>query len=285
MRTRRTYRYPRLARSSPRVTLGAGALLLLPAVLGAAAALAGFLPHDPAAFVGAPHAAPGPGHWLGTDALGRDLLSRLACACARFVLPGLVAVGTALAVGGVLGVAGGLAGRGAGAVADWATQVLDGVPKLVAVLLVAAITGSELVSIMAAVGVTFAPQVAGTIRSSIERLRATAFIEAERSLGVGMGRVVFVHILWGHARHMLLAQITSLLAYAVLVESSLSYLGGELGVQEPAASWGNMLALARDGLFRGHLLPAAAPAVLISLTLLGFAVVGQGLLAALEQRR
>lgn len=285
MRPRHTYRHPRLSLRSSKVALGAGVLLLLPAALGAGAALSGALLPDPAAFVGAPNAGPHPGHWLGTDALGRDLLSRLASASARFALPGLLAVATALGLGGLLGVAGGLAGRLPGALASWVIQVLDSVPKLVLVLLVAAITGSQLPWIMATVGLTFAPQVAGAIRSSIDRLKATAFIEAERSLGVGMGRVVFVHILWGHARRLLLAQVTSLLAYAVLVESSLSYLGGELGVQEPAASWGNMLALARDGLFQGHFLPAFAPAALISCTLLGFSLLGQGLLEAWEERQ
>ena len=77
----------------------------------------------------------------------------------------------------------------------------------------------------------------------------------------------------------------SLLAYALLVESSLSYLGGALGVQEPAASWGNMLALARDGLFRGQYLPGLAPAALISVTLLGFSLAGTGILDTLEENR
>jgi len=285
MNSRSWYRYPRPRRADARCTLRLGGLLLLPATAGAVLALSGALPADPTSFQGAPNTGPAFAHWLGTDALGRDLFSRLAAAAAQFALPGAVAVGTALGIGGVLGVAGGLAGRLAGALAKWASLVLDSIPKLVLVLLVAAISGSRLGWIMAAIGVTFAPQVAEAIRSSIDRLRATAFIEAEQSLGVGMVRVVFVHILWGHARRLLLAQLTSLLAYAVLVESSLSYLGGELGVQEPAPSWGNMLALAKDGIFRGHLLPAVAPAVLISLTLLGFSLLGQGLLESLEERR
>ena len=76
----------------------------------------------------------------------------------------------------------------------------------------------------------------------------------------------------------------SLMAYALLVETSLSYLGGELGVQEPIPSWGNMLALARDGVFTGHLMPALLPAVMISLTILGFTLVGQAILLIVEER-
>lgn len=267
-----------------RATLVVGCVCLLPSTVGALAAVAGWLPAAPVDFVGPPNALPSAAHWLGTDALGRDVVSRLAAAAAQFALPGLLAIGTALGLGGALGLARGLAGAAAGAVAAWMVQVLDSVPKLVAVLLVAAIARSEIVWIMVTVGVTFAPQVAGAIDSGIERLRATAFIEAGRSLGVSMTRIVFVHILWGHCRRLLLAQLTSLLAYALLVESSLSYLGGELGVQEPLASWGNMLSLARDGLFRGYYVPALAPAVAISITLLGFSLVGAAVLETLEQR-
>ncbi len=277
--------YTSAARRKGRAARWAGCVLLLPALAGAAAALAGWLPADPAAFLGDPNAPPSAAHWLGTDALGRDLLSRLASASARFAAPGMLAIATALGIGSVLGVAGGFGGKAAEAASSWLTQVIDSVPKLVLVLLVASITGSELSWIMVAVGATFAPQVAGAIQASIQRLRATAFIEAEQSLGVGVGRIVLVHILWGHARRVLLAQLLGLAAYALLAESSLSYLGGELGVQEPAASWGNMLALAKDGLFRGHFLPAVAPALLIALNLLGLTLLGQGILSAVEERR
>ncbi len=264
--------YTSAARRRGRAARWAGCALLLPALVGAAAALAGWLPADPAAFLGDPNAPPSAAHWLGTDALGRDLLSRLASASARFAAPGMLAIATALGIGSVLGVAGGFGGRAAEAASSWLTQVIDSVPKLVLVLLVASITGSELSWIMVAVGATFAPQVAGAI-------------QAEQSLGVGVGRIVLVHILWGHARRVLLAQLLGLAAYALLAESSLSYLGGELGVQEPAASWGNMLALAKDGLFRGHFLPAVAPALLIAVNLLGLTLLGQGILSAVEERR
>lgn len=277
------YRYPRRGGNLRHAALWVGAACLLPLVLGAAATAAGWLPADPSAAIGAPGAPPGAAHWLGTDALGRDILSRLASASANFALPGLLAAAVALVTGVTLGVAGEFAGRGAGVVALWLLQVIDAVPKFVLVLLVAAIARSELAWVMAAVGLTFAPQIAGSIRQSVERLRATAFIEAERSLGAGLARIVFVHILWGHARRLVLGQLTSLAAYALLVESSLSYLGGELGVQEPAASWGNMIARARDGVFAGHLLPVVLPAAAISVSLLGFSLLGLGLLGALEE--
>jgi peptide/nickel transport system permease protein len=246
--------------------------------------VAGWLPADPLAAVGAADAPPSSAHWLGTDALGRDILSRLAAASANFAVPGLLAAAVALTTGAALGVAGEFAGPAVGAVALWLLQVLDAVPKFVLVLLVAAIARSELSWVMATVGLTFAPQIAGGIRQSVDRLKATAFIEAERSLGASLTRIVFIHILWSHARPLILGQLTSLAAYALLVESSLSYLGGELGIQEPAASWGNMIARARDGVFSGHLLPVLLPAGAISATLLGFSLLGRGLLGTIEER-
>lgn len=282
---RADYRYPPRGPRPGSAALLVGAVCLAPALFGALTTLLGWLPADPEAFVGAANEAPSWQHWLGTDGLGRDLFSRLAAAALLFIGPGLLAAAVATGFGAALGVTRSL-GRGwLRGGAAWLLQVVDSVPKLVLVLLVAAITRSHLGWIMATVGVTFAPQIAEVVASSVERLRSSAFIEAEQSLGVGLGRIVFVHILWGHARRVLLAQLSGLLAYALLVESSLSYLGGELGVQEPTPSWGNMLALAREGFFRGHLLPALAPALFIAVTLLGFSALTAGVVQGLEGRR
>lgn len=282
MNGRFTYIYPRLRLSRAKICILLGIFFLLPSFIGTAADLFGALPHDPAARIGLADALPSGEFWLGTDALGRDLFSRLASASANFALPGLLAVAVALCGGTFLGVlGGGLAGKPLKIAAGWLLQVLDGAPKLIVVLLAAAITMSNISWIMIAVGATFCPQIAGAIMSSIERLRAMAFIEAEKSLGVGAGRIIFYHILWSHARRLILAQISTLMAYALLIESSLSYLGKGLGIQEPAASWGNMLDLAKDGFFAGHALPAILPAAFISLSLLGFNMLGLGLLHAI----
>jgi peptide/nickel transport system permease protein len=277
-------RFPTASGQSRLLSLIIGGLCLVPSTLGMLAGTFGWLPHNPMAFVGEPNAPSSPDFLLGCDALGRDLFSRLGAASAYFTPPGALAMGVALLVGGVLGVAESLGGKIWGAITYWLLQVLDSLPKFVLVLLVASIARSDLVWIMTAVGVTFAPQIAGAIRSSVERLRVASFIEAERCLGVSMTRIVFVHILWGHARRVILAQLMSLMAYALLVETSLSYLGGELGVQEPTPSWGNMISLARDGVFTGHLMQALLPALMISVTLVGFTLVGQGLLSVVEER-
>jgi peptide/nickel transport system permease protein len=261
-----------------------GFVCLVPALLGVLAVAFNLLPHNPLEFAGEPNAGPGGGFLLGCDALGRDMASRLGAAAAYFIGPGTLATFVALALGVILGVAESLGGKLWGAVSGWCLEVLDSLPKFVIVLLVASIARSSLVWIMTAVGLTFAPQIAGAIRQSVSRLKDAAFIEAEKSLGVSMTRIVFVHILWGHARYVILAQLMSLMAYAMLVESSLSYLGGELGVQEPTPSWGNMLSLARDGLFSGHVMQAALPAVMISLTILGFTLVGRGMVFLMERR-
>jgi len=276
--------FPSAGRDTGYFGVAIGALCLVPATLGVIAATFGWLPHNPLEFTGSPNALPGGEFWLGCDALGRDLAARLGAAAAYFTPPGALAVGVALLLGLLLGVAESLGGKFWGALSSWFLQVLDSLPKFVFVLLVASIARSNLVWIMCAVGATFAPQIAGAIRSSVDRLKAAAFIEAERSLGVGMGRIVFIHILWGHARYVILAQLMSLMSYALLVETSLSYLGGELGVQEPKPSWGNMISLARDGLFTGHIWPALLPAMMISLTILGFTLVSRAIVALVEER-
>ena len=277
-------RYPQPHGKVGFLELTIGGLCLVPAFLGVVAVVTGLLPYGPTDFVGTPNSPPTSEFLLGCDALGRDLASRLGAASAYFALPGTLAMVVALIFGFVLGVAESLGGKFWGAISSWLLQVLDSVPKFVLVLLVASIARSNLIWIMGAVGLTFAPQIAAAIRSSVERLSASAFIEAEKSLGVSMGRIVFVHILWGHARHVILAQLMSLMAYALLVETSLSYLGGELGVQEPVPSWGNMIALARDGLFSGNPMPAMLPALMISLTILGFTLVGRAVVQMVEAR-
>lgn len=276
--------FPSAYGKSGRYGLMLGFALLVPATLGVFAGAFGWLPHNPLDFVGEPNAAPSSEFLLGCDALGRDLAARLGAAALYFTPPGTLAALVALGLGLLLGVAESLGGRIWGAICFWFLQVLDSLPKFVLVLLVASIARSNLVWIMVAVGATFAPQFASAIRSSVKKLRAAAFIEAERSLGVPMYRIVFVHILWGHARYVILAQLMSLLAYALLVETSLSYLGGELGVQEPNPSWGNMISLARDGLFSGNIMPALLPALMIAVTILGFSVVGRELVKIVEER-
>lgn len=276
--------YPDARTRSSYFGLAAGCLLLLPAFLGVVAALLGFLPYDPLAFAGEPLEPPSARFLLGCDGLGRDMLSRLGAAASSFAVPGALAMTTALMLGALLGVVASLGGRVWGAVASWLLQVVDSVPKFVLVLLVAAIARSNLFWIMTAVGVTFAPQIADSIKQSVERLRAEAFIEAERSLGVSIWRILFVHVLWGHARYIILSQLMSLLAYSLLVETSLSYLGGELGVQEPMPSWGNMIAMARDALFAGYAGPALLPAGMIATTILGCNLVGRALVRFVEER-
>ncbi len=278
------YRYPQATVRPAAAAVLAGAVCLLPAVVGAAVTALGWLPHDPTAFVAPPHAPPSASLWLGADALGRDLAARLAAAAAGLALPGLAAVAAAVVLGASLGLAEGLAPRPLRGLATWVVESVDSIPKLVTALLVAAAAGNRPVWTMAALGAAFAPQMAECIRSSVEELRSRTFIEAERCLGVGPLRIALVHILWAHARSVLLAQVSALLSYVVLVDASLSYLGGGLGVQEPVPSWGNMLAVARDGLFQGHWVPALAPALALTLTLLGFTLLGRGLLASAEDR-
>jgi len=139
--------------------------------------------------------------------------------------------------------------------------------------------------IMAVVGLTTAPTVATLVKGKVLMLKARSFIESAVALGVPPRAIVWRHSLWYNCRALLLIQATLGMAEAVLIETSLSYLG--FGVQEPAPSWGNMVQAGANYLLQGNLWLSSAPALAILATVLGFHLLGDGLNNILEggQRR
>jgi peptide/nickel transport system permease protein len=117
------------------------------------------------------------------------------------------------------------------------------------------------------------------LRARIASLRKRSYIEAAVALGLSPARIVLYHVLWLQGRGLLLVQATLGMAEAILIETSLSYLG--FGVQEPTPSWGNMVALGKDYFFRGELWVSTAPALAILLAVLGLHLLGD----ALRERR
>jgi peptide/nickel transport system permease protein len=135
---------------------------------------------------------------------------------------------------------------------------MESLPKLVLVLLVIALFRPDIYLILLVVGVTNISSTAELLRAKIATLRRKSYIEAALALGVHPARVIGKHILWLHGRGVLLVQATVGMGEAILIETSLSYLG--FGVQEPTPSWGNMVALGKDYFFRGELWVSTAPA-------------------------
>ncbi len=264
--------------------VGYGLLIVVLVAASYAAGVFRLLPHDPEAVnLDRMLAPPGTdGHLLGTDFMGRDLLSRLILGIQAYFLPGLLAVAVAIVPGAALGV---LAGYGAGrvdAVITWCSNLVDSFPRLVLILLVVAAFKPDIYFIMVVVGLTNVPASVSLVKGKIRFLREKNFIEAAESLGLPRHTIVLKHILWHHCRASLVIRATLGMGEAILMETSLSYLG--FGVQEPTPSWGNMVQSGANYLLQGNLWPSTVPALAILLTILGFHLLGDGLNNLLERK-
>jgi peptide/nickel transport system permease protein len=262
--------------------VGYGLLIVTLVVLSYVAGTLGLLPHDPEQIsVERLNAPPGTaGHLLGTDFVGRDLLSRLIVGIQAYFLPGLLAIAISLVVGTSLGV---IAGYRDGTVADLVTylgNLVDSFPRLVLVLLVIAAFRADIYYVMVVVGITGVPTVASLVAEKTRFLRQKNFIEAAQVLGLPTRVIILRHILWHNCVPLLVIQATLGMGEAILIETSLSYLG--FGVQEPTPSWGNMVQAGANYFFQGKFWPSTAPALAILFTILGFHLLGDGLTNLLE---
>jgi peptide/nickel transport system permease protein len=243
------------------------------------------LPRDPQDIdIGLMMAPPGTaGHLFGTDFMGRDMLSRLIVGIQAYFLPGLLAIFIALFFGTVIGVIAGYWGGKSDTGITYFTNLIDSFPRLVLILLVIAAFKPDIYYIMLVVGLTNVPVITSLIKGKIQFLKQKNFIEADVALGVPTGTIILKHILWHNCRSLLIIQATLGMAEAILMETSLSYLG--FGVQEPTPSWGNMVQSGANYFMQGKFWPSTAPALAILLTILGFHLLGDGLNNILEDKR
>lgn len=244
-----------------------------------------FLPHDPQEInFDLLMAPPGTtGYLLGTDFMGRDILSRLIVGIQAYLLPGLLAITIALFFGSVIGVLSGYRGGVFDTATTYFANLVDSFPRLVVILLIVAAFKPDIYYIMIVVGITNIPVVSLLIRDKILFLKQKTFIEAAIALGLPSRTIIFKHILWHYCRSVLIIQATLGMAEAILVESSLSYLG--FGVQEPTPSWGNMVQAGSNYFMQGNFWPSTAPALAILFTIMGFHLLGDGLNNVLEGKR
>jgi len=245
----------------------------------------GWLPHDPRAMnVALINAAPfTPGHLLGTDFLGRDLQSRLILGIQAYFIPGLLAIAISIVGGSVLGILAGYRGGSLETLVTYFANLVDSFPRLVLILLVIAAFKPDIYYVMVVVGITGMPVIANLVAGKIAFLRQKSFIEAAHALGLPAHTVILKHILWLNCRAALVIQATLGMAEAILIETSLSYLG--FGVQEPTPSWGNMVQAGANYFLQGNFWPSTAPAAAILATILGFQLLGDGLNNLLEGKR
>jgi peptide/nickel transport system permease protein len=224
---------------------------------------------------------PSRGHWLGTDELGRDVLSRLLYAGRVSLAVGyVVAIGVGL-VGAAAGAAAGYYGRTVDTVLMRLVDVLLSVPALPLYLILAAIIPGggvlRIILIFTAFGWTGAARL---VRGQVLALRQQDFVVAARASGASELRVIARHVL-PNALAPVIVAATLAVGGAILGESALSYLG--LGIAPPTASWGNMLQRAQEYVFTAAWL-AVAPGVFIFVTVLSFNFLGDGLRDALDPR-
>lgn len=223
---------------------------------------------------------PSPAHWLGTDDLGRDVLSRLLFGARVSLWVGFVAVGISLAVGVTLGLLAGYFGGWVDELIMRGVDVMLCFPSFFLILSVIAFLDSSLTNIMVVIGLTSWMGVARLVRAETLTLRERDFIAASKLAGAGSVRLLLVHIL-PNALTPVLVSATLGVAGAILVESSLSFLG--LGVQPPNPSWGNMLMNGKATLEIAPWL-SQYPGLAILLTVLGYNLLGESLRDLLDPR-
>lgn len=181
---------------------------------------------------------PGPVYWLGTDLLGRDLLSRLLYGARTSLIIGIVANGAALAIGTLVGVVAGYFRGPIGAVLMRFTDLMMAFPALLLAICLAAIFSPSLWIVAMVIAFVNWVQTARVVFTQTSSLAERDYIAAEKTLGAGHGRILFRHIL-PHLLPTIIVWGTLGISTTVLLEATLSYLG--VGVQPPTPSWGNII--------------------------------------------
>src|SRR5712691_4726549 len=225
-------------------------------------------------------AAPSPDFPFGTDALGRDLLSRILFGARLSMQVALVSVAAATLIGGTLGVVSGYAGGLVDLAIGRVLDVFFAFPAILLALGIVAALGPDPRNVIIAIAVVYTPIFARVVRGPVLALKTREFVEAARAIGATPTRIVLRHIV-PNLLSTLIVQVSLALSWAVLTEGALSFLG--LSAQPPAPSWGVMLNEGRQYLeFATHL--AIFPGLAIMLAVLGFNLLGDGLRDVLDPR-
>jgi peptide/nickel transport system permease protein len=257
--------------------------LALVVVLGAAAVLAPLLaPHDPDVIDTARRLARPltPGHLLGTDEFGRDLLSRLLHGARTSLVVGLAATALAAAAGSVCGLLAGFVGRWVDQLVMRSIDTLMAFPYFLLAIAIIATLGPGLVNGMVAVAIVNIPFYGRIVRATVLAVKQTEYVEAARALGLSELRLSLTHVLRNCLAPLIVA-VTLNVGGMITALAGLSFLG--LGVQPPTSDWGSMLSSSRQYMnVAPHV--AALPGFAIFLAVLGFNLLGDGLRDALDPR-
>jgi peptide/nickel transport system permease protein len=223
---------------------------------------------------------PGIQHPLGTDDLGRDVLSRMIWGSQISLSVGFVAVGISVIMGMMFGSLSGYYGGWMDRIIMRFIDIMLSVPTFFLILAVIAFIGSSIWNIMIIIGITSWMGVARLVRAEFLSLKEREYVLAARAVGASNMRIIFRHIMVNSLAPVLVSAVLGI-AGAVLVESSLSFLG--IGVQPPTPSWGNILTLGKDNMETAWWL-SVFPGLAILITVLGYNLLGEGVRDALDPR-
>lgn len=254
-------------------TLLMGSVLVAVVLLSALLSLV-FTPYDPVqANPSVRLSTPSATHWLGTDQLGRDLLSRILVGARITLLVGVLSVSIAALIGTPLGIWAGMKRGAVEEVTMRASDILLAFPALLLAIMFAAIYGASTLSAMVAIGLASVPGFARVARAGTLQVMNAEFVLAARAAAQPPVRIALRHVL-PNITGMLLVQCSVTFALAVLAEAALSFLG--LGTPPPVPSWGRMLQESQQywGTFP---LLTIVPGVSIAVAVLGFNLLGDGL--------
>jgi peptide/nickel transport system permease protein len=262
-----------------RYPIGVVGLALTVGMLGLAVAGPALAPADPFAAAGPPLQGPDSRHWLGTDDLGRDVLSGVVHGARVSLLVGLIAAGTAGVLGTLIGLTAGFYGRLIDDLLMRLTEVVQVAPRFFLAVLVAALFGPSLWYLALLLGLTFWPVTARLLRAQVLSLREREYVLAARLAGATNGRILIRHVL-PNALSLVIITAALQVGTAILVEASLSFLG--LG-DRSHISWGYMLNNAQPFL-RTAWWMSVGPGAALALTVLGTNLLADGLQAVLDPR-
>ncbi len=274
----------RLLVSDIRFMLGLGVLVLL----GGMAVLAPIVtPADPIAqsdilatrFIAPLTVGPdGTLHWLGTDALGRDVLSRLVYGARISLTVGILSVCVALTLGTVIGVAAALLGNVVDRILMAVTDTALAMPRIVLLLAIVALWESSLTVVVLVLGLTGWMTVARLARAELKGILMRPYIDAAQASGLTRRRLVARHLLPNALTPVIVAAALGV-GNAIMLEAGLSFLG--LGIPAPAPSWGNMIASGRDALVNAPWI-ATVPGLAVAIAVVACNLLGDGIRDALD---
>ncbi len=260
--------------------LGMAGLLAIVVMMSAALFAEHVAPYDPVVIdFGAMLAAPAGAHWFGTDAFGRDILSRVIYGARTALAIGFLSSFLGCSVGAVLGVASAYFGGRTDTLLQRVMDILLSFPIIVLALVVVAMLGRNIVlgvdlNLILAIAVPMLPRVARVVRSSALSIRELPYIDAVRVQGFGHARIIFRHMVPNVVAPYLI-MLTASIGQAILLEASLSFLG--LGVAEPIPSWGLMLSGNASDFYREAPWMILFPGLAISAAVFAFNLFGDSL--------